>query len=98
MTPMINITPRHLRCDIFGCPAVYRLPEDKIAVIGKKAPLALSTSLKGKVAEDELLIVIDRALLANVTPVAKKQRKAKVLKKDATGALPNGKKRATKTK
>lgn len=62
-----NLTPRKLRCRFGACPAVYRLDDGRLAIIGKRAEIDIDTQLKEKVGSDEELIVLSEDFFKNVT-------------------------------
>ena len=63
---LTELTPEHMRCDdTLNCHAVFEAENGDLVIIGKKADdIAAANGLK--VADDELAIVIDPALLANL--------------------------------
>ena len=61
-----NLTPNKFRCSFGGCPAVFETENGEIVIVGKKPSSTISEQLKNKVSQDELAIVIERELLANL--------------------------------
>lgn len=64
-TTLTEITPQHMRCEWGGCPAVFETAEGELVIIGKKAD-AIVAANNLKVGPDELAIVIDPSILANL--------------------------------
>jgi DNA-binding XRE family transcriptional regulator len=63
-----DLTPAHMRCTPIGptCPAVHELSDGNLALIGKSPDAALLDEMDGLIGSDELAVVVDRALFANV--------------------------------
>jgi hypothetical protein len=53
-----NLTPSHLRCSIGGCPAVWKVNDGELVIIGKIPPEALVDQLRDKIAPDEFAVKI----------------------------------------
>jgi hypothetical protein len=62
-----NLTPASLRCSLGACPAIHRTSNGNFLIIGKKPSQSLKKEIEGKVADDEWAIVVDPALLANIS-------------------------------
>jgi len=63
MPKLTEITPPHLRCSIGACPAIHETEGEKLLIIGKKPSDELMADLEGKVGEDEVALVIDKAMV-----------------------------------
>ena len=51
-----EITPKHLRCSLGGCPAVLELSDGDLLIIGKALSADLLKQVEGRIAGDELAI------------------------------------------
>jgi hypothetical protein len=67
-----NLTPVEMRCDVFGCPAVFELEDGRLAIVGKRPEGDLGKELAPVVGLDEYAIVISPQLLANVLPSSRR--------------------------
>lgn len=65
---MKDITPEGHRCGMVEeCPAVFRLEDGQILLIGKKVEAATLSELTGRsIGADECAVMIDPGLLENV--------------------------------
>lgn len=63
MDELENLTPKHLRCPWGQCPGVYKRPDGRLIIVGKKADLYNDLA---NVGDDEYAIEIDPQLLADV--------------------------------
>jgi len=63
---LTNITPKHLRCALGTCPAVFVLKDRRLVIVGKQAPSDILDELKGKVGSDETVSVISADFLKDV--------------------------------
>jgi hypothetical protein len=61
-----NLTPEHMRCGLGQCPAVFELPDGSLVIIGRNPDTALASLLADKVGQDEQIVVISPALLADL--------------------------------
>jgi hypothetical protein len=61
-----EITPFHLRCVPCSCPAVYTLSDGNLLIIGKKPNDDLYKEVEGKVADDELAVVLSPDFFVNL--------------------------------
>ncbi len=76
---MRDLTPKHLRCSLGGCPSVHRLDDGRLMIVGVNAEADptitsqtfLDLGLRGKIGPDEEAIVISADLLSDLvqTPV-----------------------------
>jgi len=66
-----NLTPRHLRCGLGQCPAVFaEAGGSHLQIIGKVVEKSEASS---QVGQDEALIRVERALLTNIGgPISKR--------------------------
>jgi hypothetical protein len=46
-----------------GCPAVFETENDSYVIIGKVLPAAAVAQLKGRIADDELVIEVPRGMI-----------------------------------
>ncbi len=69
MPQLTNITPEHLRCGIASCPAVYRVDDSTVAIIGKLDD-SIAAALKEKVGEGEVVSIISTKFFENVPEAA----------------------------
>lgn len=78
---MRNLTPEHMRCDAFHCPSVHELDDGRLLIVGARAEdvAAVESVAWG---EDEWPIIIDRALLANISVPAMTLDKARAKARD----------------
>jgi hypothetical protein len=53
-----NLTPSHLRCSIGACPAVWKLSDGDLVIIGKIAPEMVVDQLRDKIGPDEFAVKI----------------------------------------
>lgn len=53
-----EITPSKFRCIYGSCPAVYKLDDGNILIIGKKPNYELYKQIESKVASDEFAVVL----------------------------------------
>lgn len=51
-----EITPRHLRCSMGGCPGVFTLSDGDLLIIGKALSPDLLEQVAGRVASDEIAL------------------------------------------
>jgi hypothetical protein len=59
-----DVTPKHLRCGIGMCPAVYKTDVGKYVVVGRTLSSSeVQSALPNRVAADETAIEIDAAFL-----------------------------------
>ncbi|MFN3785565.1 MAG: hypothetical protein ACK4RS_01880 [Thiothrix sp.] len=62
---LTEITPIEMRCGTCncGCPAIFATDNDSYVIIGKKLDAATLAQLRGRVADDEFVIEVSRAML-----------------------------------
>lgn len=59
-----NITPEAFLCHTKDCcPAVYESGNDSYVIVGKVLPASALEQLKGRVADDELVIEVPRGMI-----------------------------------
>ena len=61
MPKLIEITPANLRCVPCSCPAVYKLDDGDLVIIGKQLDAELLSEVSGKVGHDEYAVRISNA-------------------------------------
>jgi hypothetical protein len=61
-----ELTPLHLRCVPCSCPAVYRLENGNLLIIGKRLSPEQAAEVIGKIAADEEAVVISPDYFANL--------------------------------
>jgi hypothetical protein len=61
-----EITPDGFKCSLGACPAVFRLDNGQILLIGKKADSSVLNQISDRVGADEYAIVVDAGMLENV--------------------------------
>jgi hypothetical protein len=63
---LTEVTPRHMRCHIGKCPAVFSAQDGKIVIIGKKATDKILNEIGDKIGDDEFCVVVDRELIKDL--------------------------------
>lgn len=63
-----NLTPAHLRCPFADCPSVHELQDGRLLIVGKRVDFPAMSIMAIAKSPDEEAIVIDRELLANLSP------------------------------
>lgn len=60
-----DITPAAFACNSCGCgcPAVFETANDTYVIIGKVLPASAVEQLKGRIADDELVIEVPRGMI-----------------------------------
>ena len=53
-----EITPGHLRCGTGTCPAVFKLSDGNLVIIGKRASGDIAALLEGRIGADEAAVII----------------------------------------
>jgi hypothetical protein len=61
-----DLTPRSMRCEWGGCPAVYDLGDGRLLFVGKIPLVDENWPSRVKIGFDEAAITIDKALLATI--------------------------------
>ena len=63
-----ELTPEEFMCGSCGCgcPAVFETEENEYVIIGKKLTDAEAKLVEGRVADDEYVIKIDRAMIDDI--------------------------------
>jgi hypothetical protein len=61
-----EITPRHLRCGIAQCPAVYEYGARDLIIIGKIVDGDVLAQIAGKIGSDEYAVRISREMFADL--------------------------------
>jgi len=89
-----NITPAHMHCDSGWCPSIHESEDGRhYMVVGKNANLMTTREWRedrgAKPGRDELVIIIDRALLSTIRNQVREEC-AKVVKEFADNARAGG--------
>jgi hypothetical protein len=61
-----EITPPHLRCGPGSCPAVFRLNNGNLLIIGKLAPHDIKAHIDARIGADEAAVVISAEYLRDL--------------------------------
>lgn len=61
-----DLTPGHLRCAAASCPAVFKLADGKLLVVGERPSQAVLAEIEGKISEQEVALIIDPAYFQNL--------------------------------
>ncbi len=63
-----ELTPAEFMCGTCGCgcPAVFETEDNEYVIIGKKLTAAEEKLLEGRIADDEFVIKVDRAMIDDI--------------------------------